>query len=375
MPENKGTILYVGGFELPDKNAAAHRVLNNAKIFRELGFNVVFCGVNREITSDENYTELISGFDSMPTSYPASAKQWIKQMLDSKHYMKMFSLYKDIRLVICYNLHSVPLARLLHFCKKRGIKLIVDCTEWYENKFSLNPIKLIKCVDTFLCMRVFQKKCDGMIAISSYLADYYKRSVKHTVVVPPLVDLEDEKFIFGGEKPQNEITTLVYSGSPSASKELLGEVVKCLNNITDLDFRLKIVGIDYEQFCSMYNALPDREKIEFMGRVPHKNALQTVRESDYAIIIRPKTRVTMAGFPTKFAEAISVGTAVIANATSDLADYLKDGNNGYLVDTNNLEKELRNILMAQKKNNVNKEQFYYKKYLSLFKKYFGNIGL
>lgn len=39
---HKGTILYVGGFELPDKNAAAHRVLSNAKIFRELGYNVFF---------------------------------------------------------------------------------------------------------------------------------------------------------------------------------------------------------------------------------------------------------------------------------------------------------------------------------------------
>ena len=375
MPENKGTILYVGGFELPDKNAAAHRVLNNSKIFGELGFNVVFCGVNREITSDENYTELISGFDSMPMPYPASAKQLIKQMLDSKHYMKMFSLYKDIRLVVCYNLHSIPLAKLLRFCKKRGIKLVADCTEWYENKPSLNPIKLIKCIDTFFCMRVFQKKCDGMIAISSYLADYYKKSVKHIIVVPPLVDLDDKKYIFDGEKPKNAITTLVYSGSPSASKESLGEVVKCLNNITDLDFRLKIVGIDCEQFCSMYNTLPDREKIEFMGRVPHKTALQTVRESDYAIIIRPKTRATMAGFPTKFAEAISVGTAVIANATSDLADYLKDGNNGYLVDEYNLEQALRNILKAREKKKVTKELFYYKKYLSLFKKYFGNIGL
>ena len=30
MPKEKGTVLYVGGFELPDKNAAAHRVVNNA---------------------------------------------------------------------------------------------------------------------------------------------------------------------------------------------------------------------------------------------------------------------------------------------------------------------------------------------------------
>ena len=28
----KGTVIYVGNFELPDKNAAAHRVMNNGKI-------------------------------------------------------------------------------------------------------------------------------------------------------------------------------------------------------------------------------------------------------------------------------------------------------------------------------------------------------
>ena len=34
MPEDKGTVLYVGGFELPDRNPAAHRVINNSKILR-----------------------------------------------------------------------------------------------------------------------------------------------------------------------------------------------------------------------------------------------------------------------------------------------------------------------------------------------------
>ena len=48
MFEGKGSVLYVGGFELPDKNAAAHRVINNAKILRELGYRVIFCGVDRE---------------------------------------------------------------------------------------------------------------------------------------------------------------------------------------------------------------------------------------------------------------------------------------------------------------------------------------
>ena len=36
------TVLYVGGFILPDKNAAAQRVVGIAKILRDIGYNVVF---------------------------------------------------------------------------------------------------------------------------------------------------------------------------------------------------------------------------------------------------------------------------------------------------------------------------------------------
>ena len=40
----KGTIIYYGGFSLPDKNASANRVVSNGKIFNKLGFNTVFLG-------------------------------------------------------------------------------------------------------------------------------------------------------------------------------------------------------------------------------------------------------------------------------------------------------------------------------------------
>ena len=373
MPESKGTILYVGGFELPDKNAAAHRVLQNAKIFKELGFNVVFSGVNKDITADRNNKEDIIGFKSFPISYPNSAEKWIKQMTDISHYENIAANYNDVKYIVCYNLHSLPLAKLLKFAKKKNIKIISDCTEWYENRFSVKPVKFIKFADTFLCMHYLQKKCDGMIAISSFLADYYKKFIKNIAVVPPLVDLKDQKYIFDCEKPKNTATTLVYSGSPNASKESLGEVVKCLNNITDLNFKLKIVGIDYEQFRSMYNVLPNREKIEFMGRVPHKIALQTVRESDYAVIIRPQTRVNNAGFPTKFAEAVSCGTAVIANDTSDLSNYLKDGKNGYLVSLETLQEDLQKILSSNKIPKTENDIFDYPKYKASFEELFKNL--
>ncbi|MCC8151715.1 MAG: hypothetical protein LIO96_09760 [Lachnospiraceae bacterium] len=64
----KGTIIYVGGFELPDKNAAAHRVLSNGKILTELGYRVVFLGishVNKEVERNE-----YEGFEYWAIPYP-----------------------------------------------------------------------------------------------------------------------------------------------------------------------------------------------------------------------------------------------------------------------------------------------------------------
>ena len=44
-------ILYIGGFEMPNKNAAAQRVLSIAKALREGGYDTLFYG----ITKSEDY--------------------------------------------------------------------------------------------------------------------------------------------------------------------------------------------------------------------------------------------------------------------------------------------------------------------------------
>ena len=45
----------------------------------------------------------------------------------------------------------------------------------------------------------------------------------------------------------------------------------------------------------------------------------------------PNLVVCQSGFPTKFVESLSFGRPVIANGTSDILCYLKDGYNGYVV--------------------------------------------
>jgi len=71
------TIVYIGGFELPDKNAAAHRVINNSKAFRELGYKVVFIDASKDNNTSIDILKTKKeyfGFDTYSVPYPNRAK-------------------------------------------------------------------------------------------------------------------------------------------------------------------------------------------------------------------------------------------------------------------------------------------------------------
>lgn len=365
------TIIYAGTFQMPDKNAAAHRVLNNAKILKELGYNVVFVGANPQADSDFLKTKYsYDGFEIYELKCSGAAQKIIR--FSKLEWLKELICKYDVSAVIAYDYCALGLFKMKKICNKKRITLIGDTDEWFLMSGKTITEKIIRKLDSEIRMRIIQPRLDAVITISNYLYNYYSGKTI-AIKIPPLVDLEDEKY--NNKKSENKKPTLVYSGSPSALKEALGEVVKSLNNIKDLDFLLKVVGITEESFKEIYDVEPDREKIEFLGRVSHKESLEVVKSSDYSVIIRPKSRVTMAGFPTKFAEAISLGTSVIANNTSDLADYLKDGKNGYLVDENNLENELRSILTSKNKPLVERELFDWRNYISQMQKFVNSIDM
>lgn len=324
----KGTIVYIGGFEMPDKNAAAHRVLNNAKIFHELGYHVVFCGVDHDIRENAKKISKIGSFDNMPAAYPRTNAEWIKQQIDFSHLKKTLELYDDVKYVVAYNMHAVPFYKLLRYARKKNIRVIADVTEWYENAFSIKPQKLIRWLDTNIVMRYLTKKVDGLIAISSFLKNYYQKFVKKIIVVPPLVDVS-EPIWHADSIEKSDCLEFVYSGTTGQKneKDKIGVIVECLEKLPeDKRFLFTIIGITEGQFLEMYPELTKsldklKGKIEFRGRVSHAESISALKRADYAIIIRNRSRKNMAGFPTKFVECVTCGINIIANDFSDIADY------------------------------------------------------
>ncbi len=370
-------IIYYGPFQLPDKNAAAHRVINNAKLFRLLNYETIFIGCNAMASEQIEQTLFqVDGFDCFELKCNSS-KEKIKEFSNLNYVNIIHKKYPNTVAIIAYDLYAPALAKLMKYCKRNGITLIADTDEWFSANGNSLIEKVIRLVDSEWRMRLLQPRVDGVIAISKFLSNYYKKRVT-TVQIPPLVDKEDKKW----EKEADEdapYLTITYSGSPGKNKDRLDLIVNRLAFI-DVDYKLvlNIVGITKQQFIENY---PNMEKsisnsrieIVFWGRLSHIDSINVVKKSDFFVFLRNQNKVSMAGFPTKFVESISLGVPILTNKTSNIDEFFIDGKTGYWIDINDnqcfykvLNKDI-NYLKSMKAN-INSNLFDYHNYIEQMQK-------
>ena len=378
--------LYIGGFYLPDKNAAAHRVLANGRILNDLGYDIVYLGITKDRKQSNNIfdTHRKENFgEDYKLKYPENKKDWLKYIISIKDIIKLIEIH-DIKAVFAYNYPAIALNRLNKYCRQNKIKLISDCTEWYVPEGKLF-FKLIKGFDSYFRMRYVHPKLDGIIAISRFLFEFYSPKNNNVILLPPLVDLENPKWKLVIDNIESEAYKLIYAGSPDGKmKDHLGKIISSLVILKEeynLNFFFDIIGISSSEYNSIWkeNTIPSSlsSNIRFHGRVSNSEAIKKVKEADFSIFIREENLVTKAGFPTKFVESISCGIPVLTNKSSNIDDYLKDGTNGYFLDitsiatlTESLKKVLsirRDVVNRLKEECLKGQNFHYKNYLTIVK--------
>ncbi|MBQ9175033.1 MAG: glycosyltransferase [Bacteroidales bacterium] len=363
-------ILYVGGFDLPCGNAAAQRVVANSKLFVSLGHEVRLCGLNKEQKVASAPFEY-DGLWCKNYPYPSNSIALFKHLCVFYQKCEISESWcPDI--IIAYNFPAIALYRLYRYAKKRNIKVVSDCTEWYQGRgnFFFN---IIKNSDTSLRMKVVQKKLDGLIVISKYLQNYY-HDHDHVLLLPPLVDKMNPKWdIAKSNKSDSDKIKMLYAGNTSR-KDRLDLIVKALEAAISGDDRkieFDIIGMDEDRFKLVYPDTIIPSFVHFFGRIPHQEVLNMLSNHDYQVFVREKSRANMAGFPTKFVESISSGTLVLTNLTSDLSDYLHDGVNGFTLDFTSMDtlvSSLKTILSRPKseidhmRQTIDTEMFDYRRY-------------
>lgn len=334
-------ILYIGSFRLPNHDAAASRVLNVAKALREAGHTVCFISWggqyrDSDLCPDGKY--YVDGFEYVVTHELDARGNAIKKAMakfcrgnKTKQILRQNTKAYDA--IITYN---GSLTRwLLWFTKKHDIKLINDITEWYA-------YSELKCTDRLsyaFNMFFTQQRVKNKIVISSYLDGFYHQT--HNIVVPATCDASENKWQTVSDTAITKVghfdgITLIYAGNP-ARKDAVHYAINAVQRLIEegANIRFLIVGAERERYLKNYaDLLSNKElsdRIQFLGRVPQDEVPSYYALADFMVLLREPTRKSNAGFPTKFTESFISGTPVIANLTSDLAMYLRDGEMGFIV--------------------------------------------
>jgi glycosyltransferase involved in cell wall biosynthesis len=192
-----------------------------------------------------------------------------------------------------------------------------------------------------VAMRYYYVKAKNIIAISSYLTNYFHNKNCITVCIPPTLDVKSVKprtSVF-----RKKTLTIAYSGF-AGKKDLINNVIESILRLDPSGIKVKINIAGSEKNTII--KLPSFKKreitrlpkcINVLGKVSHEHAMEVVRNSDFSVLLRPRMRYSEAGFPTKITESLTVGTPVICNLTSDLGHYINDGIEGLICRDHSIE--------------------------------------
>ena len=329
-------VAYVGPFGFPAGGAAARRVLGNAQSLVDAGFGVVVA--SGQVAGDPKSFGFREGIEVVSLG-ERTAEHW-PNALRRIRYAAMGNNTRDWleaqeslpAAVILYGGYSPYLLRLIPWCRDRNVPLIFDAVEWYEANGMFGWLFSPYQWNIELAMRWLIKRTDGVIAISSYLANYYDAAGLPVVNIPPTLSIDE----FPDSMPLREDDRLhiCYAGLPGSNKDLIDIVIKAALSV-DKDGRrlvLHIAGPNKQELLGLPSLSGHSRKmpkcINSYGMLAQGDAMSLVQRCDFSVLLRRDHRVTKAGFSTKFVESLATGTPVIGNLTGDLADYLVDRKTG-----------------------------------------------
>lgn len=233
--------------------------------------------------------------------------------------------------LILYGTHSGYLLRMDKFCRRRGVKFLLDVVEWYQPSHlpggALGPFSIAN----ELSMRLLARRADGVFAISRYLESHFEELGLPVLRVPPLFNPISRNA--PSYRAEDGKLHVCYAGTPGR-KELFGNLFAGLKDASDAgaSIRMHVVGMTAESARAQGLSVGELGAIvKFHGRVPNDEAVSVIRSCDFMLMLRPDQRFSRAGFPSKVVESLCCGTPIITNSFSNLSDYLRDGENAIMI--------------------------------------------
>lgn len=359
------TIVYIGNFQFPFGDAVAKRVYGIGCCLKKIGFDCYFIGTSKDVSLQDGISDDIEFEDFTYSSIhkPNNIFEHINyksSLMATYKKLEKLSKTRDIQAVIYTGtICTAFTSGVISYCKKNKIKVIADSMDWLEIKTGNFLFDFLKQIDIDYEIKVLNRKADGILAISSFLANYYEGFNKKTTVIPPLSPYQRPSY----EKVENKVVKIVYAGIPCR----LGKELKSAQYFKDRfdlavdllfnahkkgnDFLFHVYGFtkaDYDivfpKQREMVDELIKAGKMKFFGLLGESEVKKAIIDAHFTILLREANRTSMAGFPTKVSESITLGTPVITTDTSIIKRFLTDGNDSFFIDINCMDDALEKII-------------------------------
>lgn len=330
--------LYVTTNRFTKDDASSARALIFCLLLKDLGKDVIVISLDelsRFKTHNHHGINLISLRNSADTLLSRFFNFIFhrKRLIDCINDIKKNTMVEGI---FFYDIPYPSLFYLKRISKNEKVKLYHDSVEWYSpEQFNFKQFALPYILKNVLNKYLIDDQI-SVFAISNFLYNYFQSKGIHTIRIPILLDMNKISF---SKSIRSDKLTLIYAGSPGKKDylKLIIEAISVLNKdqLSRIEFHL--FGVTKTQLMDVCGVLEDVIKkcgnsLIVRGKVTREEVFSQLRFADFTVLLRPsELRYAKAGFPTKVVESLATATPVICNLSSDLNEFLVNGENSIIV--------------------------------------------
>lgn len=324
----------------PNGVAISSRMMNFCRLLRDAGYlvHVITCHTtDKDVVPGKIYS--IEEISYQVVS--STAGNSMESFFGNSKFIKECDNYLSANKVdfVFMTASSGMFIRLQKILRVHKVRHYIEQCEWMDvstYKFRYADIRFLKA--ELLCRNGYFHP-DGIVSISRLLNDHYNSLGVSSIRIPTILDVQN--IHCSDFNKCDDRIHIVFAGSLGGTKELMRPILDAL--ASDNKYRNKITfdvyGPSKSQILtniggdtSLLDAV--KECVVIHDRIPQEQIPFVYANCDYLIFVRPCRRSSDAGFPTKLAECMAVGTPVITNFTGDISLYLQDMNNGILLKSN-----------------------------------------
>ncbi len=256
--------------------------------------------------------------------------------------------------VYLYGSNSTFVAPLLRFCKRRGIRCVIDVVEWHQPFQYPKGERDLRYRSSNTTFTKLSPRTNGVISISECIAQYYRNKNVITEVFPVIIDANEHSCDLL-KKQSDDFVHLIYPGNPMYKDDIavMLEGIAELNADEKHRLRMHLSGVSEAKLRSY---LGDKEKVldtlgetvVFHGWLEYADLISLYEKVHFLYMSRPDNLVTRANFPSKMPELMTYGIIPVGNRVGDYPNYLEDGKDSVLFDQNTKEdcaNALRRVLL------------------------------